>query len=45
MAKKLPVSTASEIPLSVDSQVGDRRKVFILGAGGHAKVILDALRA
>ena len=45
MAKKLPVSTASEIPLSVDIQVGDRRKVVILGTGGHAKVVLDALRA
>lgn len=32
-------------PLSVDSQNGDQRKVVILGAGGHAKVLLDALRA
>ena len=31
--------------MSVDSQIGDRQKVVLLGAGGHAKVVLDALRA
>ena len=31
--------------MSVDSQVGDERKVVILGAGGHAKVVLDSLQA
>ena len=45
MGKKPPVSTALEILLSVDSQIGDRQKVVLLGAGGHAKVVLDALRA
>lgn len=45
MAKKLAEPTVSVTPLSVDSRKVYQENVVILGAGGHAKVLLDALRA